>query len=146
VRSSAHTLVKLATPFGEREALRLSSVSHPEYVPRVAKFFRDIDAPAILLNGTEGEVYASPLRCPAIGFISGAGHEAEIWVERQPEAAPELPADKSAETTARWTESVLKGERPVPQALRLQMACCLRASGESASLEAGLARLSDAGF
>ncbi|MDU6079359.1 MAG: DNA-binding protein YbiB [Pantoea sp.] len=146
VRSSAHTLVKLATPFGERDALRLSSVSHPEYVPRVAKFFSDIDAPAILLNGTEGEVYASPLRCPAISFIPGAGGEAEVWVERQPEAAPELPADKSAEATARWTERVLKGERPVPQALRLQIACCLRASGESASLEAGLARLSDAGF
>ncbi len=82
VRSSAHTLVKLATPFGEREALRLSSVSHPEYVPRVARFFSDIDAPAILLNGTEGEVYANPLRCPAISFIPGAGREAEVWVER----------------------------------------------------------------
>lgn len=41
VRNSAHTLAKLATPFGEGEALRLSSVSHPEYVPRVASFFRE---------------------------------------------------------------------------------------------------------
>ncbi|PZL95393.1 DNA-binding protein YbiB, partial [Pantoea graminicola] len=71
VRNSAHTLAKLATPFAERAALRLSSVSHPEYVPRVAKFFSDIDAPALLLNGTEGEVYANPLRCPAISMIQG---------------------------------------------------------------------------
>lgn len=146
VRSSAHTLVKLATPFGEREALRLSSVSHPEYVPRVARFFSDIDAPAILLNGTEGEVYANPQRCPAISYVGGAAREAEVWVERQPEVALELPADKSAEVTARWIEAVLNGQRPVPQALRLQIACCLRASGESASLEDGLVRLRDAGY
>ena len=36
VRNSAHTLAKLATPFAENAALRLSSVSHPEYVGRVA--------------------------------------------------------------------------------------------------------------
>lgn len=129
VRNSAHTLAKLATPFAERAALRLSSVSHPEYVPRVAKFFSDIDAPAILLNGTEGEVYANPQRCPAISMIQGAGAEAEVWVERQPEVAVELPADKTAEVTARWIEQVLNQQRPVPASLRLQLACCLRASG-----------------
>ena len=31
VRNSSHTLAKLLTPFGEQEALRLTSVSHPEY-------------------------------------------------------------------------------------------------------------------
>lgn len=146
VRNSAHTLAKLATPFGEREALRLSSVSHPEYVPRVATFFSAIDAPAILLNGTEGEVYANPQRCPAISYVGGAGQQAEVWVERQPEVAVPLPADKSAEETARWTEEVLNHQRPLPEALRLQIACCLRASGQCASLEAGLERLKAAGF
>lgn len=146
VRNSAHSLVKLATPFGEREALRLSSVSHPEYVARIGQFFRDIDAPAILLNGTEGEVYANPQRCPAISFTGGVGQEAEVWVERQPDATPALPADKSADTTARWIERVLAGQLPVPQSIRLQLACCLRASGESESLTAALSRLGDAGL
>lgn len=146
VRSSAHTLVKLATPFGEREALRLSSVSHPEYVPRVGKFFSDINAPAILLNGTEGEVYASPQRCPAISYISGAGREAEVWVERQPEETPLLPADKSASVTARWTESVMNGQHPLPRSLKLQVACCLCASGLCDTLDAGLAHLAEAGW
>jgi anthranilate phosphoribosyltransferase len=40
VRNSAHTLAKLVTPFAEDAALRLSSVSHPEYVTRVGKFLR----------------------------------------------------------------------------------------------------------
>ncbi|WP_394515434.1 DNA-binding protein YbiB [Pantoea sp. SGAir0215] len=146
VRNSAHTLAKLATPFGEREALRLSSVSHPEYVPRVATFFNDIDAPAILLNGTEGEVYANPQRCPSISYVGGAGQQAEVWVERQPEISVALPADKSAEETARWTQEVLNQQRPLPASLRLQIACCLRASGEAATLQAGLDRLAAAGF
>ena len=146
VRNSAHTLAKLATPFAERAALRLSSVSHPEYVPRVAKFFSDIDAPAILLNGTEGEVYANPQRCPAISMIQGAGAEAEVWVERQPEVAVELPADKTAEVTARWIEQVLNQQRPVPASLRLQLACCLRASGQCASLAAAEQQILAAGY
>ncbi|MDI6535480.1 DNA-binding protein YbiB [Pantoea ananatis] len=146
VRNSAHTLAKLATPFGEREALRLSSVSHPEYVPRVATFFSAIDAPAILLNGTEGEVYANPQRCPAISYVGGASQQAEVWIERQPEVAVPLPADKSAAETARWTEEVLNHQRPLPEALRLQIACCLRASGQCASREAGLEKLAAAGF
>ncbi|OWY77822.1 MULTISPECIES: DNA-binding protein YbiB [Pantoea] len=146
VRNSAHTLAKLATPFGEREALRLSSVSHPEYVPRVATFFSAIDAPAVLLNGTEGEVYANPQRCPAISYVGGAAQQAEVWVERQPEVAVPLPADKSAAETARWTEEVLNHQRPLPEALRLQIACCLRASGQCASREAGLEKLAAAGF
>lgn len=146
VRNSAHTLAKLATPFGEREALRLSSVSHPEYVPRVATFFSAIDAPAILLNGTEGEVYANPQRCPAISYVGGAAQQAEVWVERQPEVAVPQPADKSAAETARWTEEVLNHQRPLPEALRLQIACCLRASGQCASQEVGLEKLAAAGF
>ncbi|MDH2067255.1 DNA-binding protein YbiB [Pantoea sp. GD03673] len=146
VRNSAHTLAKLATPFAERAALRLSSVSHPEYVPRVAKFFSDIDAPAILLNGTEGEVYANPQRCPAISMIQGAGAEAEVWVERQPEVTVELPADKTAEVTARWIEQVLNQQRPVPASLRLQLACCLRASGRCDSLAAAEQQIVVAGY
>ncbi|MDE1185301.1 MAG: DNA-binding protein YbiB [Pantoea sp.] len=146
VRNSAHTLAKLATPFAERAALRLASVSHPEYVARVGKFFQDIDAPAILLNGTEGEVYASPQRCPAINYIQGAGGESEVWIDRQPECEVELPASKSASDTAGWIRAVLAGERAVPQALRLQLACCLVASGESASLAAAETRLSQAGL
>ncbi|EBC4042999.1 DNA-binding protein YbiB, partial [Salmonella enterica] len=68
VRNSAHSLAKLATPFAEDAALRLSSVSHPEYVPRVATFFSRIGGRALLMHGTEGEVYANPQRCPQISL------------------------------------------------------------------------------
>lgn len=147
VRSSAHTLAKLLTPFAEEAALRLSSVSHPEYVPRVGAFFQAISGRALLLNGTEGEVYASPQRCPAISLIAGA--EPQVLLPRQPECtlpAGGLPEAKDAQSTAAWIARCLRREVPVPQSLRLQVACCCVASGRAENLEAGLAMLEMQGY
>lgn len=95
VRNSAHTLAKLATPFAEDAALRLSSVSHPEYVSRVAKFFGDIGGRGLLMHGTEGEVYANPQRCPQISLIDSSG--VRVLQDRQSEMPDEpvpLPVAK----------------------------------------------------
>lgn len=145
VRNSAHTLAKLATPFAEDAALRLSSVSHPEYVGKVAKFFSDIGGRSLLMHGTEGEVYANPLRCPQITLIDAAG--ARVVNERQSEQADTpvaQPTAKDPQTTAQWIERCVAGVEPVPQSLKIQMACCLLATGEVNSLEAGLARVAQA--
>lgn len=145
VRNSAHTLAKLATPFAEDAALRLSSVSHPEYVGKVAKFFSDIGGRSLLMHGTEGEVYANPLRCPQITLIDAVG--TRVVNERQSEQADTpvaLPTAKDPQTTAQWIERCVAGVEPVPQSLKIQMACCLLATGEVSSLEAGLARVAQA--
>lgn len=71
VRNSAHTLAKLATPFPSHPHWRLCSVSHPEYIPRVAGFFNAINATALLMNGTEGESYANPKRLTRIYHVQG---------------------------------------------------------------------------
>ena len=141
VRNSAHTLAKLATPFEEDAALRLSSVSHPEYVTRVASFFADIGGKGLLMHGTEGEAYANPQRCPQLTLIDKQG--ARVVLERGEESGAEvvLPTAKDAETTARWTERCLAGSEPVPHSLKLQMACCLLATGEVDSVAAGLTRV-----
>ncbi len=149
VRNSAHTLAKLATPFGAEEALRLSSVSHPEYIPRVAKFFSAIGGTALLMNGTEGEVYASPQRCPAINLITPQQPQPLLLQPREDEPAAEgeeLPSAKDAEVTAGWIQRVLNKDLPVPQALRLQIACCLVAVRQVAHVEDGLARLAAEGY
>jgi anthranilate phosphoribosyltransferase len=140
VRNSAHTLAKLATPFEKDAALRLSSVSHPEYVERVGKFFADIGGRGLLMHGTEGEVYANPQRCPQINLIDAQG--SRVLFERQdiPVDAV-LPTAKDPETTARWIERCLAGSEPVPESLKIEMACCLVATGASESLDAGLARI-----
>lgn len=141
VRNSAHTLAKLATPFEEDAALRLSSVSHPEYVTRVASFFADIGGKGLLMHGTEGEAYANPQRCPQLTLIDKQG--TRVVLERGEDSGAEvvLPTAKDAETTARWTERCLAGSEPVPRSLKLQMACCLLATGEVDSVAAGLARI-----
>lgn len=143
VRNSAHTLAKLATPFAEDAALRLSSVSHPEYVTRVAKFFGDIGGRGLLMHGTEGEVYANPQRCPQITLIDEQG--ARVVVERQLNDAENisLPEAKDPHTTARWIERCITGSEAVPESLKIQMACCLYAAGEVESVEAGLARVAE---
>lgn len=143
VRNSAHTLAKLATPFAEQDVLRIASVSHPEYVGRVASFFRQIGARGLLMHGTEGEAYANPQRCPQIHYIVNG--EQQVLLERPAQdETPELPAAKDAETTARWTERCLAGEVAIPLAIQRQIACCLLAAGEVDSLEQGLARLRSA--
>ena len=143
VRNSAHTLAKLATPFAEDAALRLSSVSHPEYVTRVGTFFDAIGGRALLMHGTEGEVYANPQRCPQLMLIDAQG--TRTLLERGEENTDViLPAAKDPHTTARWIEQCLAGNVPVPRAIMLQMACCLLATGEVATLEAGLERVAQA--
>jgi len=141
VRNSAHTLAKLATPFAEDAALRLSSVSHPEYVTRVAGFFAEIGGRALLMHGTEGEAYANPQRCPQMTLIDSAG--TRVVLERAEDTAGDiaLPEAKDPATTARWIERCLAGSEPVPHSLKLQMACCLLSTGEVETVDAGLARI-----
>lgn len=144
VRNSAHTLAKLATPFAEDAALRLSSVSHPEYVTRVAKFFTEIGGRALLMHGTEGEVYANPQRCPQISLIDAAG--TRVLNERQDMGTAQavaLPESKDPEVTARWIERCVTGSEPLPLSLRIQLSCCLVAAGEAATLEQGLVKVAE---
>jgi anthranilate phosphoribosyltransferase len=57
-----------------------------------------------------------------------------VLYERQTETAAEavvLPASKDPEVTARWIERCVAGVEPVPHSLKIQLACCLLACGES---------------
>ena len=144
VRNSAHTLAKLATPFAEDAALRLSSVSHPEYLAKVGTFFSDMGGRALVMHGTEGEVYANPLRCPQIALVDKQG--TSILSERQQGITGDelaLPESKDPDVTARWTERCLAGVEAIPQSLKIQMVCCLLATGEVETLEQGLVRVND---
>lgn len=93
------------------------------------------------MQGTEGEVYANPQRCPEIHFIHQ--QDTQILQLRQDIApAPDgLPIAKDAATTARWTAQCLAGEIALPQAIRLQLACCLVATGEAATMEQAAATI-----
>lgn len=138
VRNSTHTLAKLADPF-DNQSLRVVSVSHPEYVGRMAAFFRDTQARALLLRGTEGEVYANPKRCPRMTWFD-AGQE-RILVEAEEgviASVPQLPEEMDASVTALWIQRALAREVPVPRPILTQVACCLVATGAAPDMASAL--------
>ena len=125
VRNSGHTLAKMLQPFGGR-AVRIVSVTHPDYLTLMREYFTRHDDGALLLRGAEGEAVAHPRREPAIDWAFGG--RVETWKDdaAQARGTADLPY-KDAEATARWIEAALAGKAAVPAAIEHQVACCLRA-------------------
>lgn len=127
VRSSGHTLAKMLQPFNG-PAVRLVSVTHPEYVVRMREFFSRFDvggANALLLRGAEGEAVAHPRREPAIDWLDGKS--VQTW-RTDAEDNPPLPASRDAKVTAEWIASALAGRHSTPAAIKHQAACCVKAA------------------
>jgi anthranilate phosphoribosyltransferase len=124
VRSSGHTIAKMLQPF-TTPALRLVSVTHPEYLVRMREFFSRQTTPALLLRGAEGEAVAHPRREPMIECLNGTA--SQIW-RASAEAHPLLPASRDAAATAAWIHEALAGRCAVPGAIAHQAACCVRAA------------------
>jgi anthranilate phosphoribosyltransferase len=129
VRGSGHTIAKMLQPF-RTPALRLVSVTHPEYLTRMREFFTTRDSGALLLRGAEGEAVAHPRREPAIEFAAQGA--AQVWREEAAPAAEAaleaFPGDRAAAVTAAWITEALAGRNSVPRAIAHQVQCCLRAS------------------
>ena len=124
LRSSGHTLVKMLQPFTTK-AIRLVSVTHPEYLDRMRTFFTSYASHALLLRGAEGEAVAHPRREPVIEWLDGK--TAEVW-RGVAEDNPELPDGRDAIVTAAWITEVLVGKRAAPTAIAHQLYCCTRSS------------------
>jgi anthranilate phosphoribosyltransferase len=122
LRSSAHTLVKMIQPFTTK-AVRLVSVTHPEYLDRMRAFFTSHQSHALLLRGAEGEAVAHPRREPVIEWLDGK--TTDIW-QASPEDNPKLPDSRDAMVTADWIQDALAGKRPIPAAIAHQVACSVR--------------------
>jgi len=129
LRNSTHTLAKLADPFHGR-SLRVASVTHPEYLVRMADFFAATQSQALLLRGCEGEVYANPRRRPRMTWFHDGREEVLMEADEGVVAElPELADGMDAVTTARWTQQVLAGEIAAPPALQMQIDGIARACG-----------------
>lgn len=124
VRSSGHTLAKMLQPFGT-PAVRLVSVTHPEYVMRMREFYTRYAAHALLLRGAEGEAVAHPRREPAMDWLNG--ESVKTWSAGAAEN-PLLPESRDAAATAEWINGALTGKHPIPAAIAHQVACCVRAT------------------
>jgi anthranilate phosphoribosyltransferase len=127
VRGPGHSLVKLLQPF-DGPALRLASFTHPEYHTMLSRYFMQFEQPGavLLMRGTEGEPVANARRPATIEcFVDGAVDplvSGETGVVR---TLPILPEGRDAATTAMWIQTVLSGERPVPEAIEAQIGAIL---------------------
>jgi anthranilate phosphoribosyltransferase len=126
VRNSTHTLVKILQPFAE-PGLRLVNYTHPEYRDSLSGLFTEHpDAAvggALLARGTEGEAVADTRRQVQVDWFHDGKMETLISPEHSQPHAPhvELPEALDAATTARWIESVMRGDVPVPPAVARQV-------------------------
>jgi anthranilate phosphoribosyltransferase len=124
LRNPAHSLVKLMNPLanGLGKALVVSSYTHPEYALSMAQTFELMEANALLLRGTEGEVVADARRTPQMeAFING---QRTLLQEAQAgtlAALPDLPQALDAAGTAAYIQSMMVGERPVPPSIAKQV-------------------------
>lgn len=125
LRNSGHSLVKLMNPC-DGHALVVSSYTHPEYLLSMSATFALTGQHALLLRGTEGEPVADARRTPAMDvFKDGQIRRVQERKEGSLVQVPELPTTNAA-ATARYTEHVLQGLLPVPEAIALQVQHILR--------------------
>ena len=125
LRNPAHSLVKLMNPCSH-PALVVGSYTHPEYAESMAAPLQLVQASALLLRGTEGEPVADPRRTPAMdAFVDGQVQRIQEAQTGPLARLPDLPAPDAA-STGRWIESVLSGERPVPEPIALQVSHLVR--------------------
>ena len=125
LRNPGHSLVKLMNPC-DGPALVISSYTHPEYLLSMSATFALTGQHALLLRGTEGESVADARRTPAMDvFKNGQTVRVQDQQEGSLVQVPELPTTDAA-ATAQYTEHVLQGLLPVPEAIALQVQHILR--------------------
>ena len=121
LRNPAHSLVKIMKPCLGK-ALVVSSYTHPEYAISMGQTFELIEADALLLRGTEGEVVADARRTPQMeAFIGG---RRSLLQEFQPgtlASVPDLPAAIDSDSTASYIRAVMSGSAAVPASIARQV-------------------------
>ena len=133
VRASGHIVAKLLDPCRGR-SVRVVAVTHPEYLGRMDAFLRADGGRAMLLRGTEGEIYANPRRCPELKvYIDGEGR---IDVEGEEGGAPPLaglPDAPSVADNAALIRAMLAGEVAIPAPIQAQVASLRTLAGDGTS-------------
>ncbi len=131
VGSFAATLAQLIDPFAEG-AVRIVGVGGSAGWTLLGGLFAQGGGEALLLDATEGEPFADPLRRPRIVHYSG-GRVTTLF-EREGEALkrlPNLPDAHDPGAIAAWTRAAVAREVSLPLPIINQLAACLYATGFS---------------
>ena len=130
LRNPAHSLVKIMNPCAGK-SLVVSSYTHPEYAVSMAQTFELVQANALLLRGTEGEVVADARRMPQMdGFINGQRRLLQEAQAGTLSSLPDLPKTPDAVSTAGYIRAVMAGTQPVPASIARQVEHILHLASE----------------
>ncbi|RZL03181.1 MAG: DNA-binding protein YbiB [Rubrivivax sp.] len=137
LRNPGHTVAKLLDPIVATDGARTMRVvnhTHPEYALSLNAYLKHASANALLMRGTEGEPVADPRRQPRFEvFIKGLRHDdlSRAPVEGVLTELPELPDGFAPDTTARYIESLMSGQQPLPAAIAAQVSCLRQALAQN---------------
>lgn len=131
LRDAVHWVAGLLDPTTSAGALRLLAVpARSLHVRSPQRLLRATGAQALLVQGAVEDGVA-PLRARARFEWIRAGRS-EGWIDAPvsgPLDVPTLPDPQEASATARWVQSVLAGERPVPTPMAEQIEVILQGLG-----------------
>lgn len=121
LRGSGHIMAKLIDPC-RGHSVRVVAVTHPEYLDRMGEFLREDGGRAMLLRGTEGEIYANPRRTPEMQvFRDGIAQIGVIGEEGGAPPLAGLPDSPSIADNVACIRAMLAGEQAVPEPIRAQV-------------------------
>ncbi|HEY9447415.1 MAG TPA: DNA-binding protein YbiB, partial [Burkholderiales bacterium] len=129
----AHLLARILDPYGGA-ALHVVATGGEAQGRLLASFFQLTDKPALLLEGTEGEPFASARRRPALEFVHDGGAEMLFPAEAGNARRYALPSAVDVRAASQWTSRALRGELPLPLPLVNQVACCLYGTGHASDI------------
>ena len=130
VSNVAHLLSRLINPTDSPACLRLVPVARPASRALVRDYFAHTGESVLVLCGREGEAVpdGSPAD-PIVWVHDGRCEPLPTTAAPRAPGAPVLPDARDAGATARWIQSVLAGERPVPASIDAEVGAVLHVLG-----------------
>ena len=136
LRNVGHTLANLLNPTDSPTCLHLALTGSNGFSTPVHRHFQDSGRSALVTRGIEGEAVAGTRGSARIDWIHRGRIEVLVPASSSvPLDAPQLPPARDAAATARWIQSVLSGERPVPPSIERQVGAVSRALLAQASAQ-----------
>jgi len=123
LRNSAHSLVKLIQPIGEKNSIDptqilITSYTHPEYSLSMRSTLTLTKANALLLRGCEGEPVADARRSPAYALIEKGHVLMSIEGEKGSISGfSNFNEELNASGIANYSKQIVDGKLPAPQSI-----------------------------
>jgi anthranilate phosphoribosyltransferase len=138
LRNTGHTIAKLLNPTSVSTCLRLSAYTHPEFDRLQRATLELVEANAMVMRATEGEVVANVRRPSNIDWLYEGRWQ--TVVEGRPVAVMSDVGwpERDAQSTAQWISDVLQGEQPVPEVISAQVRAVAQSAREAIRIRSGL--------